>query len=74
VYRVLVGKPEGKGPFGRCVQRWEGNIKMEMHTIRSVFLCTCAKLQKATVTFVMSMYPSVCIEQFHSHQTDFDGI
>jgi hypothetical protein len=27
-YRVLVGKPEGKKPFGRPRRRWEGNIKM----------------------------------------------
>jgi len=25
VYRVLVGKPEGKGPFGRPWHRWEDN-------------------------------------------------
>jgi len=28
VYRVLVGKPEGKRPLGRPRLRWEGNIKM----------------------------------------------
>jgi len=26
-YRVLVGKPEGKRPFGRPKRRWEDNIK-----------------------------------------------
>ena len=26
VYRVLVGKPEGKGPLGRPRRRWEDNI------------------------------------------------
>ena len=29
VYRVLVGKPEGKRPLGRTRQRWEDNIKMD---------------------------------------------
>jgi hypothetical protein len=29
VYRVLVGKPEGKGPLGRPRRRWEDNIKMD---------------------------------------------
>ena len=29
VYRVLVGKPEGKRPLGRPRRRWEGNIKMD---------------------------------------------
>jgi hypothetical protein len=27
VYRVLVGKPEGKRPMGRPRRRWEDNIK-----------------------------------------------
>jgi len=26
VYRVLVGKPEGKRPFGRPRHRWEDNV------------------------------------------------
>jgi hypothetical protein len=29
VYRVLVGKPEGKRPPGRSRRRWEDNIKMD---------------------------------------------
>jgi hypothetical protein len=28
VYRVLVGKPEGKRPLGRPRHRWEDNIKV----------------------------------------------
>ena len=30
VYRVLVGKPEGKRPLGRPKRRWEDNIKMDL--------------------------------------------
>jgi hypothetical protein len=30
VYRVLVGKPEGKRPLGRPRRRWENNIKMDL--------------------------------------------
>jgi len=30
IYRVLVGKPEGKRPLGRHRHRWEDNIKMEL--------------------------------------------
>ena len=30
VYRVLVGKPEGKRPVGRSRHRWEDNIKMDL--------------------------------------------
>jgi len=29
VYRVLVGKTEGKGPLGEPTDRWEDNIKMD---------------------------------------------
>jgi len=30
VYWVLVGKPEGKIPFGRPRHRWKDNIKMDL--------------------------------------------
>ena len=30
VYRVSVGKPEGKRPLGRPRRRWEDNIKMDL--------------------------------------------
>jgi hypothetical protein len=30
VYRVLVGRPEGKRPLGRPGRRWEDNIKMDL--------------------------------------------
>jgi hypothetical protein len=30
VYRILVGKPEGKKPLGRPRRRWEDNIKMDL--------------------------------------------
>jgi len=30
VYRVFVGKPEGKRPLGRNNRRWEDNIKMDI--------------------------------------------
>jgi hypothetical protein len=33
VYRVLVGKPEGKRPLGRPRSRWEVNIKMDLMEI-----------------------------------------
>jgi len=29
VYRVLVGKPEGKRPLGRPKRRWEDNMKRD---------------------------------------------
>jgi hypothetical protein len=30
VYRILVGKPEGKTPLGRSRFRWEDDIKMDI--------------------------------------------
>jgi hypothetical protein len=33
VYRVLVGKPEGKRPLGRPRRRWENNIKMDFQEV-----------------------------------------
>jgi hypothetical protein len=33
VYRVLVGKPEGKRPLGRPRGRWEDNIKMDLQEV-----------------------------------------
>ena len=33
VYRVLVGKPEGKRPLGRHRRRWENNIKMDLQEV-----------------------------------------
>jgi hypothetical protein len=33
VYRVLVGKPEGKRPVGRPRYRWEDNIKMDLQEV-----------------------------------------
>jgi hypothetical protein len=32
-YRMLVGKPEGKGPLGRPRRRWADNIKMGLREI-----------------------------------------
>ena len=33
VYRVLVGKPEGKRPLGRPRRRWVDNIKMGLQEV-----------------------------------------
>jgi hypothetical protein len=33
VYRVLVGRSEGKRPLGRPRHRWEDNIKMDLREI-----------------------------------------
>ena len=33
LYRLLVGKPEGKRPVGRRRRRWEDNIKMYLQAV-----------------------------------------
>ena len=33
VYRVLVGKSEGKRPLGTPRRRWEDNIQMDLHEV-----------------------------------------
>jgi hypothetical protein len=33
VYRILVGKPEGKRPIGRPKRRWEDNIKIDLQAV-----------------------------------------
>ena len=33
VYRVLVGKPEGKTPLGRPRRRWVDNISMDLQEV-----------------------------------------
>ena len=36
VYRVLVGKPEGKRPFGRPRLKWGDNIKTDLQEVGGV--------------------------------------
>jgi len=33
VYRVLVGKPEGRRPLGRLGHRWKDNITMDLQKV-----------------------------------------
>ena len=33
VYRVLLGKHEGKRPLGRSRRRWDDTIKMDLHDV-----------------------------------------
>jgi hypothetical protein len=33
VYRILVGKPEGKRPLGRPRHRWDNNIRMNLQEV-----------------------------------------
>jgi len=38
VYRVLVGKPEGKRPLGRPRRRWVDNVRMDLQKVECVYM------------------------------------
>ena len=61
VYRVLVGKPEGKRPLGRPRRRWEDNIEMELQEVGCegmdwIDLAQDRDRGRAVVTAVMNLW------------------
>jgi hypothetical protein len=56
VYRVLVGKPEGKRPLGRPRRRWEGGIKMDLEGIGWGVWSGFTWLRIGTVGWLLSMW------------------
>jgi hypothetical protein len=36
-HRVLMGKPEGKKPFGKVWCQWENNFEMDLQEVRWVW-------------------------------------
>jgi len=38
VYRVLVGKPEGRRPLGRPRRRWADNIRMDLQEVECGYM------------------------------------
>jgi hypothetical protein len=60
VYRVLVGKPEGKRPFWRPRRRWEDNIKKDLQEVGCggvdwFELSQCRDILRALVSAVMNL-------------------
>ena len=60
VYRVLVGKPEGKRPLGKPRRRWEVNIKMDLQEVECegmdwIELAQDRARWRALVTAVMNL-------------------
>ena len=45
VYRVLVGKPEGRRPLGRPRRRWVDNIRMELQEVGCGYMDTIGLAQ-----------------------------
>jgi hypothetical protein len=59
VHRVLVGKSEGKRPFGRHRHRWEDNIKRDLEKVEGVCVYWMERAQdrdrwRALVSTVMN--------------------
>ena len=38
MYRVLVGKPEGRKPLGRPRRRWADNIRTDLQEVGCVYM------------------------------------
>jgi hypothetical protein len=60
VYRTLVGKPEGRSPFGRPRHRWEDEIKRDIQKAACgcmdwIELAQDRDRWRALVTAVMSL-------------------
>jgi hypothetical protein len=60
VYRVLVGKPEGKRPLGRPRCRWEVNVKMNLQEVGwgcmdLIELAQDTDIQRALVKAIMKV-------------------
>ena len=53
VYRILVGKPEGKRPFVRPRQRWEDNIMMDLQEVG------CGGMEWMELTQELKLYRTV---------------
>jgi hypothetical protein len=61
VYRLLVGKPEGKRPIGRPRRRWIDNIKMdlleiELNVVDWIGLAQDRYRRRALVNAVMNLW------------------
>jgi hypothetical protein len=64
VYRVLVGRPEGKKPLGRPRRKWEDNIKMDLRDIvidgsNWIRLAQVRVRWRAFVSTVMNLWSSI---------------
>jgi hypothetical protein len=69
MYRVLVGKPEGKRPLWRQRHRWEDNIKMDLLEVGCgsmdwIEFARDRDTWRALVTAVMNFRVPYCAENF----------
>jgi len=69
VYRVLVGKPDGKTPLGKPRRRWEDNIKMDLEEVgfggmEEIELVHVRDRWRALVNAVMNLRGSIKCGEF----------
>ena len=55
VYRVLVGKPEGRRPLGRPRRRWVDNIKTDLQEVDWIGLVQDRDRWRTLVSAVMNL-------------------
>jgi hypothetical protein len=69
VYRVLVGKPEGKRPLGKPRRRWVDNIRMDLQEVGCGYVDWIGLDQdrdrwRTVVSAVMNLWGSVKCGEF----------
>ena len=69
VYRILVGKPEGKRPLGRPRRKWEDNITMDLEEVVCggmdwIELAQYRDRWRALVNAVMNLWVPLNAENF----------
>ena len=55
VYRVLVGKPEGKRPLGRPRRRWVDNIRTDLQEVGCGYMAQDRDRWRTLVSAVMNL-------------------
>jgi hypothetical protein len=87
VYRVLVGKPEGKRPLGRSRYRWVDNVRMDLQEVGCGYMDWIGLAQdkdrwQTLVSVVMNLrvprnvgnFPTSCKPVSFSRRTLYHGV
>ena len=73
-YRILVGRSEGKRPFGRSARKLEGNIKADLQEMRwggmgSIYLAQCRDRWRVLVNAVLNLRVPLKFGEFFDYFT-----